>query len=210
MRKYRVARVLCLLLVALPTRVAFSQSPTYVVVKLPKNVSIELPRNWTVLSNDQRITLDASIVARQEMAAIADFRHDLGFAANYYDDSSTTAAMVNVRYYPGQTVTQAESRTLSADDLLEADATFKTELTKGVEASGSELVEWIGTSRREIRGTDALVSEYRRRSVNGVFRVRLVRVLDASQSFTLTVSFREDQALLLEPIAEYIVGSLKR
>src|SRR5688572_3587515 len=58
------------------TEAARSQPPayTYVAVSLPKNVSIEVPRNWVVISNNQRITLDATVIARQNNSGIADYR----------------------------------------------------------------------------------------------------------------------------------------
>lgn len=189
---------------------AQAQPQSYVRVHLPRNVSIELPKNWVVISNNQRITLDASVVARQGNASIADFRSELAFAANYYDDSGKTVGIVNVRYYPEQTVTQADSRNTSSAEVRELDALLQQELQKGVALSGNRLLAWLGTSKNSINGLIAFLSEYRRSSPNGSFRVRLVRVLDAGRSFTLTISYREDQAYFLQPISDYVIRSLRR
>ena len=207
---YQTFRVVTVLLSLLMAFEAFAQLSTYVVVRLPKNVSIELPRNWVVFSDNQRITLDAMVIARQQSAGVADFRHDLAFAANYYDDSANTAGMVNVRYYPEQTVTQSDAHSFSRKDIRDLDQLLQQELPKGVAGSRIQILAWLGTSRQTINGTIALVSQYRRSSPNGSFRVTLIRVLDASRSFTLTVSYREDQAYFLQPICEYVVQSLKR
>lgn len=189
---------------------AQAQPHSYVIVHLPRNVSIELPRNWIVISNNQRITLDASVVARQGSAGIADFRSELAFAANYYDDSGRTAGIVSVRYYPEQTVTQADARNASAAEVRELDALLQQELQKGVALSGNRLLAWQGTSKNSINGLIVFLSTYRRSSPNGTFQVRLVRVLDAGRSFTLTISYREDQAYFLQPISDYVIRSLKR
>lgn len=189
---------------------AQAQPHAYVKVGLPKNVSIELPSNWVVISNNQRITLDASVVARLGNAGMADFRSELAFAANYYDASNRTAGIVNVRYYPEQTVTQADSRNASAAELRELDAVLQQELQKGIALAGGQLLAWLGTSKNSINGLVVFLSDYRRSAPNGSFRVRLVRVLDAGRSFTLTISYREDQAYFLQPISDYVIRSLRR
>jgi hypothetical protein len=193
--------------------VAVAQPQTYVAIRLPKNVSIELPRNWVVISNNQRITLDAAVIAReylQQQKAVADFRSDLAFAANYYDDDGKTAGIVNVRYYPDRSVTQSEIRSISADGIRQIDLALQGEVQRGIVTSGNRLLAWQGTSKQEINNSVALVSDYRRSSENGAFRVRLIRVLDAGQSFTLTISYREDQANFLQPISDRVIKSLRR
>src|SRR4051794_9377909 len=72
----------------------------FLPVRLPKGVTVELPKNWIALSNNQRITLDSYVQAKREMAGSADPSSDLNFAANYYDDQGKTAAIFNIRYYP--------------------------------------------------------------------------------------------------------------
>ena len=203
-------RVMAALLSFVVTFQVFAQLTTYIVVRLPNNVSIELPRNWVAFSNNQRITLDATVIAREQNTGSADFQHDLAFVASYYDEDAKTAGIVNVRYYPKQTITQSDVRLFSRDEIQDIDRVLKEEIQKGLAISDRQLLAWLGTSRQTINGTIALVSEYRRSSPNGSFRVKLVRVLDASRSGTLTVSFREDQAYFLQPISEYIVRSLRR
>jgi hypothetical protein len=73
-----------------------------------------------------------------------------------------------------------------------------------------KLLSWVGTSRRTINAMTAIVVEFRRAGLDGVFRVRLVRVLDGVRSFTLTASYREDQVRLLEPITSYVISTLRR
>ncbi|GHU14846.1 hypothetical protein AGMMS50225_27500 [Betaproteobacteria bacterium] len=72
----------------------------YVPISLPHGVRMELPRNWEVFSLNLRIMLDSSVQAKTESIGMFDASSDLNFAANFYDDSGKTAALVNVRYYP--------------------------------------------------------------------------------------------------------------
>jgi hypothetical protein len=91
----------------------------FVTVTLPRGISIELPRNWVVLSNDQRITLDTAIEARLDLSGIEQETSDLPFAANYYDDRGRVVGILNIRYYPDLNLSQAEAlhRCLSPSEM---------------------------------------------------------------------------------------------
>lgn len=181
----------------------------FVLLKLPYNVQIEIPRNWEALSNNQRITLDSAVQSRS--AGVFDVSSDLNFGANYYDDKGRTAAILNSRYYPDLDVSQEEARVAEAAEIRELDAALYESLVKAGQVSGFSILVWNGTSRREINGNTVFVTEYKRSPLNnnGNFKVRLVRVFNGSKSFTLTVSYREDQEYLLRPICDRIISSLR-
>lgn len=183
----------------------------FLPVRLPKGVTVELPRNWTALSNNQRITLDSWVQAKRELAGAVDPSSDLNFAANYYDEQDKTAAMFNIRYYPDVTITQSDARSISAADTKALDDALRTGVTATQQQFGIRLLSWMGTSKQTINGTVAFVTEYRRASIRegAPFRVRLVRVLSASRSFTVTISYREDQEFFLRPICDRIIQSIR-
>lgn len=192
------------------TLAAWAGQATYVRVRLPHNVSLDLPRNWTVLRDSQRITLDATNIAMLHGVVEVDLTSDLAFASNYFDELGKTAAALNIRYYPDSDITQAEVKALGEAELKQFDKLMRPELEKGVVASGSRIEQWQGTSRKDITGAVALVTSYRRGGPTGRFQVTLVRVLDGSKSFTITTSYRTDQAQMLRPITQYIVQSISR
>jgi len=183
----------------------------FVSIHLPKHVSIELPRNWTAISNNQRITLDTLVQSKRELAGASDPSSDLNFAANYYDDSGTTAAIFNIRYYPDIDVTQADSRAASKSDTAELDGALKAEMIPAMQQFGMTVLSWMGTKKQSINGIVAFITEYRRASLRqgSPFRVRLVRVLNGGRSFTVTISYREDQKFFLRPICDRVIQSLR-
>ena len=182
----------------------------FIPVRLPKSVTVELPKNWTALTNNQRITLDSWVEAKIEARGMADATHDLAFAANYYDDQGKTAGMFNIRYYPNLDVTQSEARAANASDVKELDAVLRQDVVPGVEMAGGRLLAWVGTTKQSINGATAFVSEYRRSSPQGgSFRARLVRFFNAQKSFTITISYREDQDYFLRPICDRIISSIR-
>ena len=183
----------------------------FLPVHLPKGVTVELPRNWIALSNNQRITLDSYVQAKRELAGAVDPSSDLNFAANYYDEQGKIAAMFNIRYYPEQTLTQAQSRAATPADAKELDDGLRAEMTTVQQQFGMRLLSWMETTKQTVNGTVAFVTEYRRANIRegAPFHVRLIRVLSAGRSFTVTLSYREDQELYLRPICDRVIQTIR-
>lgn len=183
----------------------------FISIILPHGVTVDLPRNWEALTNKQRITLDTSVQARHESTRGFDASSDLNFAANYYDDSDRVAAIMNIRYYPKLDISQADAQVMTAADNKELDKALQDSFFRGSNIGGYKIVRWLGTSKQNINGAVAFITEYSRSALedNGNFRVRLVRVFNVSQSFTLTVSYRERDEYLLRPICDRIIASLQ-
>jgi len=189
-----------------------SASSNFLLISLPKGVSVELPKNWIVQSKNIRITLESWLETKMELAGITAPSSDLNFAANYYDDQGRHAAYFSIRYYPEQTMTQADSRAVTTADMKEADVAARaSNQIAAVQPPGMRVLSWMGTTKQTINGTIAFVTEYRRTGSNGSapFQVRLVRVLNADRSFTVTISYREDQEFLLRPICDRIIQSIR-
>ncbi len=116
-RQSRFKSFLLALLFSISTLPAWGAS-NFVRVPLGKGASIEVPKNWVVLSGNQRNTIDTFVEAkgyRQTKSA-------LSFAANLYDDRGKTIALINVRFYPDNPTTQAEAKQVTPSDIKEIDA----------------------------------------------------------------------------------------
>jgi hypothetical protein len=179
-------------------------------IDLPKGVSIELPKNWVVLSGNQRITMDSAVESALDLSGIKQEGSELPFAANCYDDQGSTIGILNIRYYPQLELTQADARSANAQDVRGIDAVIKENIITSMKSVNTAVTSWAGTQKTSINGITVFITEYKRTSLkgSGELRVRLVRVLAADKSFTLTVSYHEAASLLLKPITERIISSL--
>ena len=182
----------------------------FVKIRLPNGVSIDLPRNWIVLSGNQRITLDTAVESALDLSNRPHSKSSLPFAANYYTDDKRTAAMVNVRYYPDLTLTQNDANATTSQDVKELDEALRQNVPAGFGSIGMRLISWNGTHKTKINGLIVFVTEYERGSIKstGNFRVRLIRVFLSNRSFTLTVSYLVSQEPLLRLITDRIIRSL--
>lgn len=179
----------------------------FVRVPLGKGASIEVPKNWVVLSGNQRTTIDTFVEAKGYRQS----ESTLSFAANSYDDRGNLIAFVNARFYPDNPMTQAEARQLTPADLKEFDLVGKA--TAGpLEAMGVRMLNWYDSRMQVINGLYVLVHEHQHSGVGdaGITRVRGLRVWRSPRSFTVTLSYQERAATLLVPIIEYMTNSLRQ
>jgi hypothetical protein len=163
------------------------------------------------LSGQARTTLDAAAQALSETAGIVDATSDLAFAANLYGDDGKTIGMFNIRYYPDLDIGQPDVAELTSDDVLVFDSALKDQMIATMAEAQSPIRDWWGTQKFELtNGRIALLTEYRRASPGSgsTFRVQLVRVLNKDNSFTVTLSRREDLEVLLRPICGKILRSI--
>lgn len=207
----RVLRALMLpatLALAIPA----SASTAFFPVRLAENVVVELPADWTVVEGGPRDKGEASVGTRAGWQGEIDAESALRFAADDYDDSGRVAARVAVRYHPWQKVSQRDVAQATEDEVRQLDRATRDSVEKSAGKLGVSVVEWRGTAKRDFDGAAAFVTEYKRSPYdgNGGFVVRMLRVLDGPRSFTVTVSYREQDEARLRPVCERILASLHR
>jgi len=180
----------------------------YKTISLPKGVSIDLPINWQVISNNERITLDAYVETLFDP-----LDSEFPFAANYYNDNDEIDALMNIRYYPREVVTQENVINMFTPDVLRAmDDVVHKGIMLAMPKANLKMLSWNGTKKKLIKDTVALVTDYRRYEglSKSNARVRLVRVLNGNKSFTLTVSYVDNKksSFMLKEITNRIIESL--
>ena len=182
----------------------------FVTIDLPESVSVDLPKNWVLISNNKRITLDTATESTFDINKLSDINSRFPFAANYYEDG-ITSGIINVRYYPDIEFSQNDARQASPADISELDNVIHNNIIISMDKTGATLTSWEGTEKRTINGITTFITEYHRTSIkgSGTFRVRLVRVIAGERSFTLTISYLESKELLLENITDRIISSIK-
>lgn len=91
--------------------------------------------------------------------------------------------------------------------MREIDSALRESIVKAGQINNFSVLAWNGTVKQVINGATAFVTEYERSPLknNGNFKVRLVRIFNGAKSFTLTVSYREDQ----EYLCDRIISSLR-
>ena len=199
-------KILFLILFVFTSFIAIADS-NYKTVNLPKGVSIDVPINWQVISNNQRITLDAYVETLFDQ-----LDSEFPFAANYYNDNGEVNALLNLRYYPWIEITQNEVINTTSDEVEYLDSVLHEDISLAMKAVDGKILSWHGTKKQYINGVMTLLTEYRRYSGISMrdARVRLVRVINGNKSFTLTVSYNDmlQSSFMLKGITNRIIESL--
>ena len=185
---------------------AVNADSNFKTVNLPKGVSIDVPINWQVISNNQRITLDSYVETLYEP-----IDSEFPFAVNYYNDNGEVEALLNIRYYPWIEITQEDVFSASSDEVQYLDSILNDNILISMKDIG-KLLSWNGTKKKNINGVMVLITEYRRylNTTKDSGRVRLVRVFNDNKSFTLTISYNDrlQHSFMLERITNRIIESL--
>ncbi len=185
----------------------------YVAVHLPKGISIDIPRNWTSLSNDEKIDIAASQAVFEGVIDLENEFEILHFAANYHNREGETEALVNLRYYPDSKLSQKDIEE-DVYDLIMAVADIQNEdiMRKALGKAGLRIIEWKGVRKETIGGLTAIVTEYRRSGYSGApGRVRLMMFNNGRSSFHMTVSYDDNKhnSFMLKAITNKIINSLR-
>ena len=189
---------------------AFAES-YYRTVKLPRSVTVMLPFNWKVVSDNQRATIGAFVESAIEKTGMLNATSEYAFGANLFDDAGKVSSMMNIRYYPELPVGQDLVTEFTAVDVLDIDKMLEKSIRAGGQSAGYQILQWRGTRKVVVNGYTMLLSEYKRGPLknNGNFVVRLARILNGPKSFTITVSYREDDEIFLRPIGDKIISSIQ-
>jgi len=178
----------------------------FVRVPLGNGASIEVPKNWVILSGNQRKTIDTFVKEK----GYRQTESSLNFAANLYDDQGKTLALVNVWFYPDNPITQVEARQVTPADLKEIDVEMRKAAEAPLNAMGGRVLNWYASKMQVINGLYVLVQEHQHSGAGdtGITRVHRLRVWRSPRSFTVTLSYRERDAAMLLPIIDYMTKSL--
>lgn len=178
----------------------------FIRVQLGKGTSIEVPKNWIVLSDNRRVTIETFVESKGFLAPDA----ALNFAANHYDDKGKLLALVQVWFYPENPGTQSVARNITSNDLKEIDAEIRKSAEATTKAMGARLTNWYGSKMKIINGLYVMVHEHQRSGPGdaGLMAIRGLRVWNSPRSLSVTFNYRERDAVMLRPIIDYMAASL--
>jgi hypothetical protein len=185
----------------------FSQESNFAEVKLPLGISVEVPKNWWVISGDIDATIEAAGEAMIDLSGI-----DVGgvqevslFKANSMP--RTTYASISVRCTTAE-FSQDEMRGITDAEIAEATPIIR-ESTEAVLKQGSQKMnEFFPIKMVEIDGNPGMELRFNRTGNKGNVIVQQTRVVTKTKEVSFILSYRENEKTLWEPIIRYIYKSI--
>jgi len=199
-------KILFLLLFLFPG-IAFSAS-NFVKVNLPHSATVELPQNWFILDGNQRKTLDAY---NESVGRISNIKFTACLA-----NRDEIIAKLDVTHLLKGGITQRQAKKLTQDYVRQFDKGARKELTKQIPTINASILEWKGTTERIINKGTAyelviLVTECKIGPIENVGNLcfYLISVFNGPDSFGIYLSYLEDFRVLLQPICDRIISSIR-
>jgi hypothetical protein len=179
----------------------------FIRVPLSKGASIEVPRNWQVLSESERVTIDTFVEAK----GYRQTESTLSFSAKLFDAEGKTMASVEARFYPDNALLQSEVKQLTTAAIKEIDAELRKAVEIPLKSMGVRVTNWYGSKVQMINGLYVYVHEHQISGFAnaGPTRLRGMRIWASPRSFTVTLSYRERYATMLLPIVDRMASSIR-
>jgi len=182
-----------------------------VTIKLPKGISIRIPRDWVIASGSDRIILKNHVDSFIDFQNKDASKFTIDFFAAYLDSNEAVVAKAIVNYYPETKFTQSDVQAFNEHQVAVWDEGKKKNIEKGIKSVGGEIKSWLGTRKIVIKGITMLITEYTyfNNLSNQINTVRIVSVLNGNNSFSLIVSYRDNESKIMRPVCDNIIDSLK-
>lgn len=185
---------------------AADNTSSFVSVKLPRGIELQIPKNWWLLSAEHNKSIKNSIEAVVDLSGIGlpSGQETNLIAANSMPRS--TYASVRVDSIIPASVVPSDFESITATDVHELQTEIRQLLQKILPLQGSQLLEFFGTRIETISGHPVIVTEYRRSGPKGPVFVQTNRIFTPSQEINIHLSYREMEVALWKPV----VGKIRK
>ena len=191
-----------------PLKTISSSQQSFVTVRLPFEVSVDIPRDWWILDETMNNLIHTSRDAILDLRGIStDEEESVLIAANSWPP--VTYAALRVTRVRLSIRNPEDVYQLSEHDLLELTDAVEEETRNMLEIQGIKFLETTGLYIDKIDGWPALVFSYRRSGLKGPVMVHLIQLFRISDLLRINLSYREDESALWKPVIGRIRQSVR-
>ena len=187
----------------------FSLAPTlplqdsrFARLKLPLGVSVEIPKNWWLLSGDINTNIETMSEAAMNLSGI---ELPKGKRVNLLRANSmpkTTYATIAINATDSE-MNPNDLKNASEKEISKFAPTAK-EMQEALSSQNMQILDFYRVRREFVGKHPALVIEYKRSGVQGPVIVQMTRIFLGEKEVSLNLSYRESEGQLWKPIIQYI------
>ena len=191
----------------------FSLAPTlplqdsrFARLKLPLGVSVEVPKNWWLLSGDINTNIETMSQAAMNLSGI---ELPKGKKVNLLRANSmpkTTYATIAINATDSE-MNPNDLKNASEKEISKFAPTAK-EMQEALSSLNMHMLDFFRVRREFVAKHRALVIEYKRSGPQGPVIVQMTRLFMGAKEISLNLSYRESEGQLWKPIVQYIRKSL--
>lgn len=182
-------------------------SGQFVPIRLAHGITMEFPRDWSYAGEQgkQLLLTHAESVVRLSANSIGADSELLIFAK--YPDPRTYASVTVTFGRPSLSSEMVKG--WDAEHLLKYSNDLRADFEKSYPMQGNRLVEWIGTRKIVFKGINSIQNTWRRAlKTNPVVYVEQTQIPSKNGLINITLSYREKEKALWEPVVRTIYQSL--
>lgn len=204
----------CLLLCTafLVSPLSASAAGEYKNVKLPTEISLDIPSHWKILSIENRKNLQAAGTAMTKNAGVEESKgvKTSLLAVNAVPDPVGATIRVSITTRPE--FTAAVLLAVTKTDLKDIEKLLLSEFQKLEKSGGPHIVSMTTPSAVMLSGHPALVIPYIRNNLSSSsehWQVVQYRVPLPDRLVEITLSWRKTDEIIWKPILQHVLASLK-
>jgi hypothetical protein len=194
-------RYLCniFVLIIITSSISYGADSDYITIRAENAYSLEIPKKWTVLDNDQLAAIARSTSNREKMI----------IGANYFDKNGVSRATALLSIRNTKSLSQQDIKSLTKSDLKKYEDTSRKQMESGNLPDGMKA-KFIGLSVQYINGKGSLVTETDLVAKDGK-RIRQISdtFFFGDKSVKMTVSYDPAYEKNYRPVVSKIRHSLQ-
>jgi len=188
---------------ALPPIVQPTSDSRFVKLRLPLNVSVEVPKNWWRLDGDFNASIETASEASLNLSgtSLPVAKKVNLFRANSMPKTTYAGIAINAT---DSELDPVELKNASLAEMRELSALIGSEIKKELASANVDLIEFYGVRREFVGKHPAIVIEYKRSGMQGPVVFQMTRLFLGKKEISLNLSYREFEEALWKPVVQYI------
>lgn len=185
-----------------------AKASSFVEVKLPRGIEIQLPKGWRLLGAEHNQLIEISAEAALDLSGAG---QPEGTEVNLIAANSmprSTYAAIRVDSTTPASGSPSEIANLTPAELKEFESEIKRTLKEMLPHQGLKVLTFFGVRREIISGQPALITEYRRSGPNGPVIVSVVQIFTPRQDIRINLSYRESEKIIWRPVIGKVFQSI--
>jgi hypothetical protein len=183
------------------------QDSKFAKLKLPLGVSVEVPKNWWLLSGDMNTNIETAAEASLNLSGIELLKRKKVnlFRANSMPNTTYAAIAINAT---DSEINPNDLKKASEKEIREFSLMLKEMTQQTLSAQNMKIIEFYAVRREFFGEHPALVIEYKRSGLQGPVIVQMTRLFLGEKEISLNLSYRESEGQLWKPVIQYTRKSL--
>ena len=188
-----------------PDQATYAQSPSsYVDVKLPRGIELQIPEGWWVIGADLNRAIETMIDRSADLRGLEPMRARTTNLITANSMPRSTYASVRVDSIIPPSISPSEATSMRGADMRE----HENLLGQFLQADGYELLDFPSSRIEKISDHPVLITEYRRSGPKGPVLVQINQIFTPGQEISFCLSYRESERALWKSAVDKIRKSI--